>query len=287
MLAIRWYVRLAFPRPTLPQKLNYLHWIEDLLELELKPPPPGSPGSSGGGALGAAAAGAAGPDMTAGVVGIDIGTGASCIYPLLGTALHAGWVRARRTHSRRPSPQHHPTAPAHRTAQTQHTYVQHICPAHTCPAHMPSTHSTYTAHTQHTAMQAGYFVTLSPAPNRPHNATHAAHSPGPRKLQIGTGTARAEMTHRSFPYPLTPTPYLLPPAPYPLPPCLLPLPAVQSFVGTELNDTSHEFALRNVQANGLAKRIEVTYTVIQSTPPSTHTGSRWSTTPLALASPFI
>jgi 23S rRNA A1618 N6-methylase RlmF len=57
--------------PTIPQKLNYIHWIEDLLALQQRA---GGGGDCGGGAQ-----------------GVDVGTGASCIYPLLGTALHPDW----------------------------------------------------------------------------------------------------------------------------------------------------------------------------------------------------
>ncbi|KAL4608407.1 methyltransferase-like protein 16 [Arapaima gigas] len=53
--------------PTVPLRLNYIHWVEDLI------------GSSGGGDAGE------GPRR-----GIDIGTGASCIYPLLGATMN-GW----------------------------------------------------------------------------------------------------------------------------------------------------------------------------------------------------
>ena len=52
--------------PTIPQKLNYIHWVEDLVSLS-----PEAAGSS--------------------VRGIDVGTGASCIYPLLGAAMHPEW----------------------------------------------------------------------------------------------------------------------------------------------------------------------------------------------------
>lgn len=53
--------------PTVPSRLNYLLWIEDLVALGSR-----SVGSSNE------------------VMGLDIGTGASCIYPLLGVA-HLGW----------------------------------------------------------------------------------------------------------------------------------------------------------------------------------------------------
>jgi methyltransferase len=55
--------------PTVPQKLNYIHWIEDLLA------------GCNNGCI------PRGPE----VVGIDVGTGASCVYPLLGHTIN-GWV---------------------------------------------------------------------------------------------------------------------------------------------------------------------------------------------------
>ena len=58
--------------PTIPSRLNYLLWIEDLLALRAATP-------------------AAGAEAAAAVVGVDIGTGASCVYPLLGAARHADW----------------------------------------------------------------------------------------------------------------------------------------------------------------------------------------------------
>ncbi|XP_077202027.1 RNA N(6)-adenosine-methyltransferase METTL16 [Paroedura picta] len=52
--------------PTVPLRLNYIHWVEDLMAMQ-------------------------DPAGKASVVwGIDIGTGASCIYPLLGATLN-GW----------------------------------------------------------------------------------------------------------------------------------------------------------------------------------------------------
>ncbi|KAL8202537.1 UNVERIFIED_CONTAM: Methyltransferase-like protein 16 [Gekko kuhli] len=52
--------------PTVPLRLNYIHWVEDLMAMQA-------------------------PAGKASVVwGIDIGTGASCIYPLLGATLN-GW----------------------------------------------------------------------------------------------------------------------------------------------------------------------------------------------------
>ncbi|KAM4044079.1 RNA N(6)-adenosine-methyltransferase METTL16 isoform 1-T2 [Anomaloglossus baeobatrachus] len=51
--------------PTVPLRLNYIHWVEDLINFH-------------------------GSDKTTARHGIDIGTGASCIYPLLGATLN-GW----------------------------------------------------------------------------------------------------------------------------------------------------------------------------------------------------
>lgn len=55
--------------PTVPNRSNYIHWIEDLLSSDIIP----NALSSG--------------DV---VKGFDIGTGANCIYPLLGASL-LGW----------------------------------------------------------------------------------------------------------------------------------------------------------------------------------------------------
>ena len=52
--------------PALPQRLNYLHWIEDLVSLFDYPKP----------TL---------------INGIDIGTGPGCIFPLLGVSLNKNW----------------------------------------------------------------------------------------------------------------------------------------------------------------------------------------------------
>jgi 23S rRNA (adenine1618-N6)-methyltransferase len=52
-----------------PNRSNYIHWIEDLLSSDLIPPISSS-------------------NKT--VRGFDIGTGANCIYPLLGASL-LGW----------------------------------------------------------------------------------------------------------------------------------------------------------------------------------------------------
>ncbi|KAM3935002.1 RNA N(6)-adenosine-methyltransferase METTL16 isoform 1-T2 [Leptodactylus fuscus] len=51
--------------PTVPLRLNYIHWVEDLINFHDS-------------------------DKTTARRGIDIGTGASCIYPLLGATLN-GW----------------------------------------------------------------------------------------------------------------------------------------------------------------------------------------------------
>lgn len=55
--------------PTVPNRSNYIHWIEDLLSSELIPSLNFSDKK---------------------VKGFDIGTGANCIYPLLGASLF-GW----------------------------------------------------------------------------------------------------------------------------------------------------------------------------------------------------
>jgi hypothetical protein len=126
--------------PTVPQKLNYIHWIEDLLGLDVAGPGGGRVASCGGGGsaravstrvppnsitspshnkagdAGAAvnttandrvgksfhtvanATDAAAPTTTTDLAsprrfirGIDVGTGASCIHPLLATAMHPDW----------------------------------------------------------------------------------------------------------------------------------------------------------------------------------------------------
>ena len=63
---VRWELPLERLCPTVPSRLNYLLWIQDLLDLR-------------------PAASASEP-----IRGVDIGTGASCIYPLLGVA-RFGW----------------------------------------------------------------------------------------------------------------------------------------------------------------------------------------------------
>eukprot|EP00736_Rhodelphis_marinus_P004535 Rmarinus@m.13622 len=66
---ITWDIPSGFLCPPVPNRLNYIHWIEDLLCLSLGSNviPQGS-----------------------NVRGIDIGVGANCIYPLLGVAVN-GW----------------------------------------------------------------------------------------------------------------------------------------------------------------------------------------------------
>lgn len=59
--------------PTIPNRSNYIHWIGDLLSSNLIPPIRDS-----------------GSDAEKLVRGFDIGTGANCIYPLLGASL-LGW----------------------------------------------------------------------------------------------------------------------------------------------------------------------------------------------------
>lgn len=56
--------------PTVPNRSNYIHWLNDLVSSDIIP----NTLSSGGRK----------------VRGFDIGTGANCIYPLLGASLH-GW----------------------------------------------------------------------------------------------------------------------------------------------------------------------------------------------------
>ncbi|XP_024382131.1 uncharacterized protein [Physcomitrium patens] len=66
---ITWWIPDGQLCPAVTNRANYIHWIEDLLALSP------APWLSSGDHL---------------VTGLDIGTGANCIYPLLGTSLH-GW----------------------------------------------------------------------------------------------------------------------------------------------------------------------------------------------------
>ncbi|XP_010935061.1 uncharacterized protein [Elaeis guineensis] len=66
---VHWWIPDGQLCPTVPNRSNYIHWIEDLLSSELIPARNDSDGK---------------------VRGFDIGTGANCIYPLLGASL-LGW----------------------------------------------------------------------------------------------------------------------------------------------------------------------------------------------------
>ncbi|KAK8953708.1 hypothetical protein KSP40_PGU004079 [Platanthera guangdongensis] len=66
---VNWWIPDGQLCPTVPNRSNYIHWINDLLSSELIPSMQGS---------------------NARIRGFDIGTGANCIYPLLGAAL-LGW----------------------------------------------------------------------------------------------------------------------------------------------------------------------------------------------------
>ncbi|RLM78018.1 methyltransferase-like protein 16 isoform X1 [Panicum miliaceum] len=66
---VNWWIPDGQLCPTVPNRSNYIHWIEDLLSSILIPPISSSSGR---------------------VRGFDIGTGANCIYPLLGASL-LGW----------------------------------------------------------------------------------------------------------------------------------------------------------------------------------------------------
>nr|ACG29624.1 hypothetical protein [Zea mays] len=67
---VNWWIPDGQLCPTVPNRSNYIHWIEDLLSSDLIPPISSS---------------------SARVKGFDIGTGANCIYPLLGASL-LGWT---------------------------------------------------------------------------------------------------------------------------------------------------------------------------------------------------
>nr|CCA19318.1 putative methyltransferase METT10D [Albugo laibachii Nc14] len=76
---IKWSIPINRLCPPVPNRLNYLHWMEELAEEadrkslvvdELS----------------------AQSESTKVVRGLDIGTGASCIFPLLGTSLHPDWT---------------------------------------------------------------------------------------------------------------------------------------------------------------------------------------------------
>ncbi|TYH37389.1 hypothetical protein ES332_D12G036900v1 [Gossypium tomentosum] len=66
---LHWWIPHGQLCPTVPNRSNYIHWIEDLLSSHIIP----RDNTNGGN-----------------VRGFDIGTGANCIYPLLGASLF-GW----------------------------------------------------------------------------------------------------------------------------------------------------------------------------------------------------
>ncbi|EOX97728.1 Ribosomal RNA large subunit methyltransferase F isoform 3, partial [Theobroma cacao] len=66
---LHWWIPDGQLCPTVPNRSNYIHWIEDLLSSDIIP----KTNSNGDN-----------------VRGFDIGTGANCIYPLLGASL-LGW----------------------------------------------------------------------------------------------------------------------------------------------------------------------------------------------------
>ncbi|GAV84273.1 Methyltransf_10 domain-containing protein [Cephalotus follicularis] len=66
---LRWWIPDGQLCPTVPNRSNYIHWVEDLLSLDIIP----NTNTNGDN-----------------VRGFDIGTGANCIYPLLGASL-LGW----------------------------------------------------------------------------------------------------------------------------------------------------------------------------------------------------
>lgn len=67
--SITWWIPDGQLCPTVPNRSNYIHWIEDLLSSDI------IPNSNEGNNV---------------IKGFDIGTGANCIYPLLGASL-LGW----------------------------------------------------------------------------------------------------------------------------------------------------------------------------------------------------
>lgn len=62
-----WWIPDGQLIPPLPNRANYIHWLEDLLRLS-------SP-----------------PHAQHNVLGLDIGCGTNLIYPLLGCAMHEHW----------------------------------------------------------------------------------------------------------------------------------------------------------------------------------------------------
>lgn len=77
--------------PGVSGRLNYIHWIEDLLEISTTTAPAAAViGSRLHDGHGTAALEVA-TETQREIRGMDIGTGASCIYPLLGCRLHPDW----------------------------------------------------------------------------------------------------------------------------------------------------------------------------------------------------
>lgn len=68
--ALHWWIPDGQLCPTVPNRSNYIHWLEDLLSSDV--------------------VAKANSDRGSNVRGFDIGTGANCIYPLLGASL-LGW----------------------------------------------------------------------------------------------------------------------------------------------------------------------------------------------------
>ncbi|XP_028053594.1 U6 small nuclear RNA (adenine-(43)-N(6))-methyltransferase-like [Camellia sinensis] len=69
--ALNWWIPDGQLCPTVPNRSNYIHWIEDILSSDILT----NTNADGNGDI---------------VRGFDIGTGANCIYPLLGASL-LGW----------------------------------------------------------------------------------------------------------------------------------------------------------------------------------------------------
>ena len=70
-----WDLPAGFLCPPVPQRANYIHWIEDLLA----------------GPIECAVSEPRSIRIPQNVSGMDIGAGASCIYPLLGVRLNPTW----------------------------------------------------------------------------------------------------------------------------------------------------------------------------------------------------